>query len=157
MTLAGVAIGANLGDRRATVTWAIEQLALDLHHIRISRVIETEPVEVHEPQPPYFNAVVVGETNLSVDELFERLRGLERRRGRTRLTYHAARTLDLDLLFYGSLQLDTPGLTVPHPRFRQRRFVLEPLVEIAPDWVDPVTGQTATALLAALIEKEKGA
>jgi 2-amino-4-hydroxy-6-hydroxymethyldihydropteridine diphosphokinase len=157
MTLAGVAIGANLGDRRATVMWAIEQLALVLDDIRVSRVIETEPVEVQEPQPPYFNAVVVGDTNLSVDALFERLRTLEQQRGRTRLTYHAARTLDLDLLFYGTLVLDVPGLTVPHPRFRQRRFVLEPLAEVAPDWVDPVTGQRAAALLAALVAKEKGA
>ena len=157
MTLAAVAIGSNLGDRRATVTWAIGQLALVLHGLRISRIIETEPVEVHEPQPPYLNAVVVGETDLPVDVLFERLRALEQQRGRTRLTYRAARTLDLDLVLYGSLVVDTPGLTVPHPRFRQRRFVLEPLSEVAGDWVDPVTGRSAEALLADLSAKEKGA
>lgn len=157
MTLAAVAIGANLGDRRATVLWAVDELALVLHDLRLSRVIETEPVEVLEPQPPYLNAVVAGETDLPVHALFDRLRALEQQRGRTRLTHHAARTLDLDLVFYGSLVLATPSLTVPHPRFRQRRFVLEPLVDVAGDWIDPQTGQSAAALLAALEAKEKGA
>lgn len=162
MTTVGIALGTNLGDRRGNIAWAVEQLAGVLSNTRTSRIIETEPVDVPEPQPPYLNAVVVGETALSAAALLEALNHIEERRGRTRPGYHAARTLDLDLVFYGDAVISTASLTVPHPRFRTRRFVLEPLVDVAPTWMDPVTGLSAGALLAALdaeneSTKEKGA
>jgi 2-amino-4-hydroxy-6-hydroxymethyldihydropteridine diphosphokinase len=82
--------------------------------------------------------------------LLEALLALESARGRTRPARLAPRTLDLDLILYGRAVIDTPTLTVPHPRFRERAFVLQPLAEIAPDWIDPVTGRTVAALARSL-------
>jgi 2-amino-4-hydroxy-6-hydroxymethyldihydropteridine diphosphokinase len=113
----------------------------------VSSFIETEPVDVPDEQPPYLNAAVVGECALPPAELLERLLACEREQGRERVTPRAARTLDLDLILYGDLIVDAPGLVIPHPRFRERRFVLEPLVEIAPAMKDPVTGKTIEELL----------
>src|SRR5579862_338915 len=141
-----IALGSNLGDRRAHLRWAIEQLGRRLQHVRESSFIETDPVGVSEPQPAYLNAVVVGETDLEPAAVIEWLLTLERGRGRERASFRAARTLDLDLILYGDRVIDTPTLTVPHPRFRERAFVLDPLREIAPDWIDPVTGRTIRQL-----------
>lgn len=90
---------------------------------------------------------MVGQTTLTARELLTLLLELERQLGRERPYPGAPRTLDLDLILYGDAVIDEPGLVVPHPRFRERRFVLEPLAEIAADWVDPVTGLTVQALL----------
>jgi 2-amino-4-hydroxy-6-hydroxymethyldihydropteridine diphosphokinase len=92
--------------------------------------------------------VVVGETDLPARQLLDRLMAVERQDGRVRPAAGAARTLDLDLIFYGDQRLAEPGLVVPHPRFRERLFVLEPLAELAPDWIDPVSGEKVSALLA---------
>ena len=92
------------------------------------------------------NAAVVGVTSLDAHALLERLLAIEQDFGRTRPYGGAPRTLDLDLILYGDAVIDEPGLVVPHPRFRERRFVLEPLAEIAPDWIDPVTGRTMSEL-----------
>src|SRR5262249_54089860 len=107
-------------------------------------------VGVVGPQPTYLNAAAVGRTSLPAPELLQALLALERERGRERPHPKAPRTLDLDLILYGDEVIDEPGLTVPHPRFRDRRFVLEPLAEIAADLRDPVTGKTASELLAGL-------
>jgi 2-amino-4-hydroxy-6-hydroxymethyldihydropteridine diphosphokinase len=147
MPAVAIAIGSNLGDRRAHLTWAVEQLAPHLTDLRLSSVLETEPFDVPSPQPPYLNAVVVGDTELAVDDLLRLLLALERSRGRRRPSFRAPRTLDLDLIFYDGLVIDTPDLTVPHPRFRERRFVLAPLAEIAAAWKDPVTGKAVEELL----------
>jgi 2-amino-4-hydroxy-6-hydroxymethyldihydropteridine diphosphokinase len=93
-------------------------------------------------QPRFLNAAAVGQTTLTARELLSLLLDLERQLGRERPFPGAPRTLDLDLILFGSAVIDEPGLIVPHPRFRERRFVLEPLAEIAADWVDPVTGLT---------------
>lgn len=148
--LAAVAIGSNLGDRRGHIAWAIEQLGSVLHNLRASHVIETDPVGVPGVQPPYLNAVVVGEAQWQPRELLHYLLDLESQRGRRRVTPLAPRTLDLDLVLYGDVVLDEAALVVPHPRFRERRFVLEPLAEISPDLRDPVTGKTVLELLQAL-------
>jgi 2-amino-4-hydroxy-6-hydroxymethyldihydropteridine diphosphokinase len=145
-----IALGSNLGDRRGHLEWALAELAPHFQQWRVSSIIETEPVGVPDPQPQYLNAVAVGETALSAEALIEVLAALERRRGRERAAFRAARTLDLDLILHGDSVIHTPSLEVPHPRFRERRFVLEPLAEVASDWIDPVTGLTVCELLARL-------
>jgi 2-amino-4-hydroxy-6-hydroxymethyldihydropteridine diphosphokinase len=100
-----------------------------------------------EEQPTVLNGAAIGTTSLSARALLERLLAIEHDFGRTRPYGGAPRTLDLDLILYGDAVIDEPGLVVPHPRFRDRRFVLEPLAEIAPDWIDPVSRRTIAELL----------
>jgi 2-amino-4-hydroxy-6-hydroxymethyldihydropteridine diphosphokinase len=141
-----IAMGSNLGDRRAHLDYAIDALALDLKNVRASQFSETQPFGVGEEHGPYLNAVIVGDTQLPVRDLLDRLLEIEEERGRARPYYMAPRTLDLDLILYGDSIVNEGGLQVPHPRFREREFVLVPLAEIAPEMVDPVTQQTISAL-----------
>jgi 2-amino-4-hydroxy-6-hydroxymethyldihydropteridine diphosphokinase len=144
-----IALGSNLGDRQAHVDWAIARLGEHLQNLVASSCIDTEPVGVPDSQPDYLNAAVIGETSLPAAELVQRLLDLERERGRTRSGVRAARTLDLDLILYDEAIISDPGVTVPHPRSRDRAFVLRPLAEIAPEWIDPVTGLSIAELLGA--------
>ncbi len=112
--------------------------------------METEPIGVPDRQPLFLNAAAVGDTELNADDLFQALREIEATAGRQRLFPGAARTLDLDLILFGAAIRNQPTLTIPHPRFRERRFVLAPLAEIAPDLRDPVTSLTVAELLARL-------
>ena len=123
-----------------------------LSDFRVSRVYETEPAGMVGPQPPFLNAAAAGVFEGTPRGLLAELLGVERERGRARPHPGASRTLDLDLIFFGDERLDEPDLVVPHPRFRERRFVLEPLAEVAPDWRDPVSGLTVRDLLARLAE-----
>ncbi len=141
-----VALGSNLGDRRGYLDAAAAALAGWIEGLQVSSYLETDPVGVG-PQPKFLNAAAVGLTALAGREVLDRLLQIERAAGRERPHPGAARTLDLDLLLLGSLVVDEPGLVVPHPRFRERRFVLEPLAEIAPELRDPVTGLTVGQLL----------
>ncbi|MCC7044272.1 MAG: 2-amino-4-hydroxy-6-hydroxymethyldihydropteridine diphosphokinase [Acidobacteria bacterium] len=150
MTPVVIGLGSNLGDRREHLLWAAGRLAAMLSDVELSPIIETEPVGVPDVQPPYLNAVAVGFSGLAPGDLLDRLLRLERDRSRTRPGFRSPRTLDLDLILYGDLVIETPDLVVPHPRFRERAFVLEPLVAVAPDVRDPVTGRTAGELLARL-------
>jgi 2-amino-4-hydroxy-6-hydroxymethyldihydropteridine diphosphokinase len=145
-----IALGSNLGDRQAHLDFAVGRLRCLLEPLRASTFIETEPVDVPDVQAPFLNGAVVGETSLSPGDLLAALLAIERERGRRRPHRHAARTLDLDLILYGDWVVNEPGLAVPHPRFRERRFVLAPLAEVAGEWVDPVTGNTVSALLRSL-------
>jgi 2-amino-4-hydroxy-6-hydroxymethyldihydropteridine diphosphokinase len=124
----------------------VERLRATLSHLRHSTWHDTAPVGVGD-QPRFLNGAVVGQTTLSARALLDRILEIERERGRARPYAGAARTLDLDLILYGDARLDEPGLRVPHPRFRERLFVLEPLAELVPDWADPVTGEPVSALL----------
>ncbi len=135
-----IALGSNLGDRRAHLDWAVQRLGSLLTNLRLSTISETAPVGVPDEQPPYLNAVVVGETALDPEALLEALMAIERERGRERASFRAARTLDLDIVLYGDRVIHEGGLEIPHPRFRERAFVLRPLAELEPGWVDPVTG-----------------
>ena len=148
MDRVAVALGSNLGDRRAHLDFAVAKLRSLLRHVAVSRYHDTVPVGITGPQPLYLNAAVTGEATLSARDFLDALLAVEAARGRERPYPNAPRTLDLDLILYGGLVIDGPDLTVPHPRFRERRFVLEPLAEIAPDTVDPVTGRTIRELLA---------
>jgi 2-amino-4-hydroxy-6-hydroxymethyldihydropteridine diphosphokinase len=142
-----VALGSNLGDRRSHLDYAASRLRSLLADLRVSSYYETDPVDVPGAQPLFLNAAAVASTDLSAQDLLRALLSIESERGRERPHPGAARTLDLDLILYGSVVLNEPGLVVPHPRFRERRFVLEPLADIAPDLVDPVTGSTVGELL----------
>lgn len=142
-----IAIGSSLGDRSAHIAFAQARLRQLLDECRASSPIETQPVDVVGEQTPFLNAAVVGATTRAPRELLAALQALEHERGRQRSVRNAPRTLDLDLILYGDEIIDEPDLVVPHPRFRERRFVLDPLVEIAPQLVDPVTGLTMQALL----------
>ncbi len=137
MTVAYIGLGANLGDREANLRTAIERLA-ELGPLRVSSFRETDPVGVTE-QPRFVNAVAELETDLSARDLLQLLLEIERKMGRDRSREErwGPRTIDLDLLLYGDEVIDEPGLTVPHPRLAERRFVLEPLHELAPGLVLP--------------------
>ena len=145
-----VALGSNLGDREHHLQVACAHLARLLSELRVSSFHETTPAGVTTPQSDYLNAAAVGRTTLTPGALLEALLDLERRQGRERPYPNAPRTLDLDLILYGATIVNEPGLQIPHPRFRERRFVLEPLAEVAPDLRDPVTGRSIAALLDAL-------
>ena len=146
-----VAFGSNVGDRHAQIVEAARRAAAFLSHFRLSSIVETAPVGAGlEHDPPYLNAVGTGQSDLPPRELLDRLQAIERAAGRTRPYPGAPRTLDLDLILAGHAVVNEEDLQVPHPRFRERRFVLGPLVELEPDLTDPVTGQTMRELLARL-------
>lgn len=147
-----VALGSNLGDRRWMIAHALAELdrVPGVAVMGVSRLHETAPIGGPPGQGAFLNAVARIETSLEPVALHERLGEIERAAGRVRLVRWGERTLDLDLILFGTRTIDTPGLTVPHPRFAVRRFVLEPLVEVAPEAVDPRTGLSAATMLARL-------
>lgn len=148
MTRAYVGLGANLGDREATIGRALELLAEEdgIEVAAVSALRETEPVGVTE-QPRFLNGAVALETTLSPHTLLETLLRIERSLGRVRTGVRwGPRTIDLDLLVYGSDALDEPGLHVPHPRLHERRFALEPLAELDPELEIPGRGRVSDLL-----------
>lgn len=138
MVLSYIALGANLGDAQATVRWAMAQLQQlpDSRLIRCSSLYRSAPVDADGPD--YINAVVALETGLIAPDVLAHLHRIEALAGRQRPYRHAPRTLDLDLLLYGDARMQSPRLTLPHPRMRERAFVMLPLAEIAPALVEPV-------------------
>ena len=149
MTRAYVGLGANLGPREETLRRAVELLgeADGVDVIAVSQLRETEPVGVVD-QPPFLNGAVVVETTRAPRQLLDLLLGIERSLGRVREERWGPRTVDLDLLVYGHHVVDEPGLRVPHPHLHERRFALEPLVELQPELDVPGRGKVSTLLSA---------
>lgn len=151
-----IALGSNLGDRAEHLSFAIERLRALPHTewLGVSAFHETEPVG-GPPQRPYLNAVASLRTKLSPNDLLRRVREIEHARGRERTVKDGPRTLDLDIVIYGGVICENNELVLPHPRFREREFVLVPANEVAPKMLDPVSGKTISALLSDLREKSK--
>ncbi len=149
-TIVAIALGSNLGDRDAHLDFAVSRLSQFLTHISVSSRYDTAPVDVAGEQPTYLNAALIGRTSLAPHELLRELQAIELADGRERPYANAPRTLDVDLILYGESVVDDDELVLPHPRFRERAFVLEPLAEIAADLVDPVSGLTVRGLLTRL-------
>jgi 2-amino-4-hydroxy-6-hydroxymethyldihydropteridine diphosphokinase len=135
-----IALGSNLGDRKTTLDGAVEALRQIITVTKISRYIETDPVGGPE-QPDYLNAVLIGESDLEPTDLLLKMQAIELAAGRERLERWGARTLDLDLIAAGDLVMDTELLTLPHPRAHERRFVLDPWLEVDPQAFLPGFGE----------------
>jgi 2-amino-4-hydroxy-6-hydroxymethyldihydropteridine diphosphokinase len=147
LTTAYVGLGANLGDRELTLRRALDLLGERVELTGVSSFRDTEPVG-YADQPRFLNAAARVETELAPLELLDLLLAVERELGRIREggPRFGPRTIDLDLLLYGDATVDEPGLTVPHPRLHERRFALEPLVELDPDLVVPGRGRVSALL-----------
>ncbi|MGC2743271.1 MAG: 2-amino-4-hydroxy-6-hydroxymethyldihydropteridine diphosphokinase [Candidatus Angelobacter sp.] len=145
-----LSLGSNLGDRQKYLGEAISRLG-ELSVIRqVSAFYETQPVEVQGEQPWFLNCAVAMETELKPLDFLRRMLAVEQSMGRVRTQPKGARTIDIDIVFFGDDVLDTPELTVPHPAMHQRRFVLVPLTEIAPAFIHPVLKRTVRELLDSL-------
>lgn len=144
-----IALGSNLGDREHSLEWVVERLG-QVAGVRVvarSRWLETVPIGGPADQGAFLNGALVVETTLTPEALLALLQQLEAERGRRRETRWGPRTLDLDILLYDALVLETPKLTLPHPRMTWRRFVLAPAAEVAAEMVHPTTGWTVGRLL----------
>jgi 2-amino-4-hydroxy-6-hydroxymethyldihydropteridine diphosphokinase len=149
-----IGVGSNMGDRRGNIEAAVRALggAADIDVVAVSSVQPSRPVGGPAGQRDYFNAVVAILTTLDPRALLDTLRGVEQQLGRRRAERWGPRTIDLDLLLYDQQTIDEEDLVVPHPRMHQRRFVMEPLAEIAPDVMHPVLGRSANEILRDLPE-----
>lgn len=154
MANAYIALGSNQGDRIDYCNKAIEAITKFAVIKSISSVYETEPVGVIK-QPDFINCVLEIETGLGPYELLSKLLDIENELGRKRVGTGGARTIDLDLIFYDNLVIQGEDLIIPHPRAHLRRFVLEPLCEIAPDFVHPILNVSVAKLLNDLEEKKR--
>jgi 2-amino-4-hydroxy-6-hydroxymethyldihydropteridine diphosphokinase len=144
-----LSLGSNLGDRAANLERAVEALAeIGVHVLRRSSIYETEPVDFLA-QPWFLNCVVEAETSLGPRQLLEGLQAIERKLGSKKLVPRGPRIIDLDIIFYEAVVIHEAGMEIPHPRLAERRFVLIPLAEMAPEFLHPVLCKTAAELLAA--------
>lgn len=132
-----IALGSNLGNRTVNLRRAIHELRRAVDVVRVSSFIETEPVDAPPGSPRFLNAVIAGATRLGPRALLEELMAIESRLGRRRGARNAPRTIDLDLILHSAHRLRTPELTLPHPRYREREFVLGPIRELGLKWALP--------------------
>ena len=156
MTSVLIGLGSNLGDRpqNLTAAWSEIENHPRIHAVRLSRFYETEPVGGPAGQPKYLNAAGIFETEMTSQELFGILQRIENQLGRIRDVYHGPRTIDLDLLLFGTELYSNETLVIPHPRMHQRIFVLEPSVEIAPDFIHPLLQKTLSELFLQQLRKK---
>jgi len=141
-----LSLGSNLGDRSENLRAGIDRLRQCGKIIAISPFYETEPMELRD-QPWFVNCVIALDTELSATELLARIQEIEAELGRKRQVSKGPRTLDIDILLFGDQVIDGKDLRIPHPAMEERRFVLEPLVEIAPNVRHPVSGKSVQKLL----------
>jgi 2-amino-4-hydroxy-6-hydroxymethyldihydropteridine diphosphokinase len=144
--LAYLSLGSNMGDRTAHLRDAITRLESAGSIVSVSSFYETEPVEVTD-QSWFLNCAVGLDTTLTAEQLMARLLQIEQEMGRRRMQKKGPRTIDIDILLFGDLILDSLEVTIPHPAMHERRFVLEPLAEIAPEALHPVLKKTVRELL----------
>lgn len=135
-----LSLGSNLGDRRANLKRALRLLEDSVEIKKVSSIYDTEPVGVGE-QPRFLNMVCRIDTDMSPMQLLSLVKGIEADMGRDLSLRDAPRVIDIDIIFHGDTIIVSPELTIPHPRMRERAFVLVPLTEIAPDLVHPATGE----------------
>jgi 2-amino-4-hydroxy-6-hydroxymethyldihydropteridine diphosphokinase len=145
MSITFIALGTNLGDRIANLRAAIDAMPPVLHVLAESHIYETPPWG-YVDQPAFLNMAIKAETKLSARALLDHLKQLEQTLGRTPTFHYGPRRIDLDILFYADLIVDTPPLIIPHPRLHERAFVLVPLMDLAPDLVHPVLKQAIREL-----------
>ena len=151
-----LSLGSNLGDRRGALEAAIARLeGPDFRIRRVSSIYETEPLDLRD-QPWFLNLVLEAETELFPKQLLARVRKVELELGRKRLRAKGPRSIDIDILLYGEVVMDSTELTIPHPRLTERRFVLEPLAELVPQLRHPVTRETIAELLPATLGQAAG-
>jgi len=141
-----LSLGSNIGDREGNLEAAVERLAGEMRILRVSPIYETEPVD-YTAQGWFLNVVVEAETALFPLQLLARIHKIERALGRVRAAPKGPRTIDIDILFYGSTVMRTATLEIPHPRIAERRFVLVPLADLAPALRHPVSHRTVRELL----------
>lgn len=149
-----LSLGSNLGDRRANLKKALRLLGDSVEIIKVSSVYDTEPVGVGE-QPQFLNMVCRIDIDMSPMQLLSFIKGIEAEMGRDLSLKNAPRIIDIDIIFHGDTIMESPELTIPHPRMRERAFVLGPFAEIAPDTVHPATGERIDDL-AARVEGRDG-
>jgi 2-amino-4-hydroxy-6-hydroxymethyldihydropteridine diphosphokinase len=146
MATAYLGLGSNLGEREANIASALKMLGQEARIVKVSSLYETEPVG-YKDQPWFLNCVCSVETDLSPQALLKLAKTIEKNLGRKPTHRFGPRLIDIDILFYDDLILDSPDLTIPHPRLMERAFVLVPLKEIAPDLVHPLSVLTIKELL----------
>ena len=151
-----LSLGSNVGDRLHFLQKAVEAIGRlrKTEVMKLSPVYETEPVG-EKDQPEFYNMVAEVSSSLGAFELFKDLKGIEQSLGRTKTKRWGPREIDIDVIYHGSVVLDTAELSVPHPELQNRRFVLEPLAEIASDFSDPTTRQTVQQLLTQCVDTNK--
>jgi 2-amino-4-hydroxy-6-hydroxymethyldihydropteridine diphosphokinase len=147
LTALYLGLGSNIGNRDANIRQALDQLQTDdLRLLRVSSLYETEPMGFQD-QPWFLNQVAEFETELSPPQLLKQIQAVEKTLGRKREIVNGPRTIDIDILLFGDVIMNTAELTIPHPRYRERLFVLEPLLELNPALQDPETRQPIAAML----------
>jgi 2-amino-4-hydroxy-6-hydroxymethyldihydropteridine diphosphokinase len=154
MTTVYLALGSNVGDSRRYISDAIAQLGDNVSDIRQAPLYKSKAVG-YTDQPDFLNTAISGQTALSPPELLVRIKAIEKQLGRIERFRWGPREIDIDIIFYGDTVLETEELTVPHPAFRDRVFVLQPLHDLDPKLIDPISGQTVGQLLDKLGQEQQ--